>query len=299
MIVKTNHSGLSSPLKWHGGKHYLAKKIIALMPPHLHYVEPYFGSGAVLLERDPNRNWLNDGNGTILPSSARGCSEVVNDVHGDLMNFWAVLRDPLLFNEFQRMVAAIPFSEGIWESAGELTCQVNAVERAVGFFIRCRQSRAGTFKDFATLSRNRTRRGMNEQASAWLTVIEGLPEIHARLKQVVILNHDALQVIRQQDGEKTLYYLDPPYLFETRATTGQYEYEMTEAEHTELLEVLSNCQGKFLLSGYPSNLYDSMAKKCQWHHIDFDLPNNAGGGDVKRRMTERVWMNFGPGQAGG
>ena len=69
------------------------------------------------------------------------------------------------------------------------------VERAVNFFIRCRQSRAGCFKDFATLSRTRTRRGMNEQASAWLTVIDGLPEVHARLKRVVILNHDALDVI--------------------------------------------------------------------------------------------------------
>lgn len=289
-MPSVDYAAPSSPLKWHGGKHYLARKIIALMPSHLHYVEPYAGSLAVLMERDPNRDWL----GEQLPSYLKGCSEVVNDLHGDLMNFWAVLQDPQLFDRFQRVVEAVPFSETIWGLAEKLSRDIDIVLRAVGFFIRCRQSRAGTFKGFATLSRNRTRRGMNEQASAWLTTVEGLPEVHARLKRVVILNHDAIDVIKQQDGEKTLFYLDPPYLFETRASTGQYDHEMTEADHRELLAVLSSSKGKFLLSGYPSDLYDGCAKECGWHQVDYELPNNAGGGDEKRRMTERIWMNFKP-----
>ncbi len=296
MSVAINVSGLSSPLKWHGGKHYLAKRIIALMPPHLHYVEPYAGSLAVLLERDPNRDWFSDGN-VDLRSAERGCSEVVNDLHGNLMNFWAVLRDPRTFGEFERIVSAVPFAEDIWEQAEEMSGSDDPVTRAVGLFVRCRQSRAGTFKDFAPLTRNRTRRGMNEQASAWLTTIDGLPAVHARLKRVVIQNRDAIRVIQQQDGEKTLFYLDPPYLSETRACTGQYDHEMTESEHVELLDVLAKCKGKFLLSGYPSDLYDAKAQECGWHYIDFDLPNHASGGAEKRRMTERVWMNYEP-QAG-
>jgi DNA adenine methylase len=84
------------------------------------------------------------------------------------------------------------------------------VEAAVAFFVRCRQSRAGEFKRFATLSRNRTRRTQNEQASAWWNGVEGLPAVHARLKRVVILNEDALKVIKAQDGERTFFYLDPP-----------------------------------------------------------------------------------------
>lgn len=264
------------------------------MPPHLHYVEPFAGSLAVLLERNPNRDWMSMGNGVPLPSSLQGCSEVINDLHGDLMNFWAVLQSPELFGRFQRVVEAVPFSEEQWKLAGALSQESNLVLRAVGFFIRCRQSRAGTFKGFSTLTRNRTRRGLNEQTSAWLTTIDGLPEVHARLKRVVILNRDALDVIKQQDGEKTLFYLDPPYLFETRSTTGQYDHEMTDGDHKELLEVLAACKGKFLLSGYPSRLYDDFATANNWHHVDFDLPNHAAGGDEKRRMTERVWMNYVP-----
>ena len=63
---------LTQPLKWFGGKHYLAPKIIALMPPHLHYVEPFFGGGAVLLARNPEdqRLWL---------PGHKGVSEVVNE----------------------------------------------------------------------------------------------------------------------------------------------------------------------------------------------------------------------------
>ena len=58
--------------------------------------------------------------------------------------------------------------------------------------------------------------------------------------------------------------------------------------------MLAQCEGKFLLSGYPSDMYDEMAKKCGWHHVDFCRPNNAAGGEKKRRMTERMWMNFLP-----
>lgn len=147
-------------------------------------------------------------------------------------------------------------------------------------------------KSFAPLSRSRTRRGMNEQASAWWTTIEGLPAVHARLRQVVVLNRPAVDAIRTQDGESTLFYCDPPYLHETRATTDDYDHEMTADDHTELLAVLRACRGKVMLSGYRSQLYDDML--ADWQRVDFDLPNNAAGGASKRRMTECVWCNFEP-----
>lgn len=283
---------MDSPIKWHGGKHYFAKKFIALMPPHLHYVEPYAGSLAVLLERDHTRDWLIDQdwklkNGDKVPTALKGCSEVVNDLNGELTNFWCVLSDPVQFEKFRRKVEAIPFSESHWQAVGEHD------DGAVGFFVRCRQSMSGRFKDFAPLSRTRTRRGMNEQASAWLNCVEGLPAVHERLKRVVILNRDALKVIRGQDGEHTFFYLDPPYLHETRATTGEYAHEMTEAQHTDLLETLATIRGKFQLSGYRSRLYDKYASVFNWRRVDFDAPNNAAGGNTKRRMTECLWMNYG------
>lgn len=289
---------LSQPIKWHGGKSYLAKLIIELMPPRrsedhpdgwLHYVEPFAGGLAVLLHNDHE-----------------GISEVANDLSGDLANFWRVLQDDHLFERLRRLAEATPFCEKTWERAAE-QCerqslrrgmwQPAVVDRAMAFFIWCRQSLAGRMKSFAPLSRTRTRRGMSEQASAWLTAIEGLPAVHERLKRVVILNRPALEVIRGQDGPRTLYYCDPPYLHSTRATTGDYACEMTEADHEEMLETLLKCQGKVMLSGYRNELYD--AKLASWRRVDWDVANHAAGGETKRRAVESLWLNFAPPSAEG
>ena len=163
------------PLKWWGGKHYLAKDFIALMPRHLHYVEPYAGGLAVLLEKDPfdpSKFWGSK-------CYEQGVSEVVNDINRELTNFWQVLQREDAFAAFRRRIEATPFSQVEWGNAKARQHPVTEmdVEAAVAFFVRCRQSRAGGFRDFATLSRNRTRGKKNEQVSAWLTCVEGLPAV--------------------------------------------------------------------------------------------------------------------------
>jgi DNA adenine methylase len=273
---------MNSPLKWPGGKHYVARQLVEIMPSHTHYVEPYAGSLAVLLAK---------------PSE--GISEVVNDLHGDLTTFWRVLQSPSLFCRFRRRVEAIPFSETEWQDAQQALTKPPAtsprsavqVDRAVRFFVLCRQSLAGRCKNFGPISRTRTRRGMNEQAAAWLHCIDGLPEVYARLQRVVILNRPAVEVIRSQDGPETLFYLDPPYHPDTRASVGQSgACEMTAADHEELLDLVLRIQGKVLLSGYACPLYDS--RLSSWQRREFDLPNHQAGGVIKRRMTEVLWSNF-------
>ncbi|HET6575907.1 MAG TPA: DNA adenine methylase [Fimbriiglobus sp.] len=270
---------LTPPLKWHGGKHYLARRIVALMPPHKHYVEPFAGGLSVLLAKNPG-----------------GVSEVVNDRDRALTNFWRVLQDADQFDQFSRMVDAAPFSETEWRDAGGRLDDTDPVVAAVAFFVRCRQSLAGRMDTFAPLSRRRVRRGMNEQASAWLSAVDGLPAVHARLRRVVILNRDALGVIRQEDGPATLFYLDPPYLPDTRAAATVYRCEMSAGDHRELLATIRDRAGRVMLSGYPSDLYER--ELSGWVRHDFELPNNAAGGNSKRRMTESVWCNFVPPEGG-
>lgn len=260
------------PLKWHGGKYYLAPRIVALMPPHTHYVEPFAGGLSVLLAKNPE-----------------GVSEVVNDLDGELTNFWRVLQCDESYDHLKRVLEAVPFSEVEWQDSGRLTGG-EPVERAVRFFIRCRQSLAGRMDHFAPLSRTRTRRGMSEQASAWIRAVKGLPAAHERLWQVVVLNRDALDVIRDQDGPETLFYLDPPYLSETRAAGNVYAHEMPADQHAGLLSVIRGCRGKVMLSGYPSAMYDRELRG--WTRHEFELPNQAAGGKRKRRMTEVLWCNY-------
>jgi DNA adenine methylase len=285
---------IRSPLKWHGGKNYLATQIVSLFPPRctnpekpspkdkgwLHYVEPYFGGGSVLLANDPV-----------------GISEVANDLNGELTNFWQVLQGQTSFHQFRRLSQALPFSE--WEfknskinSVLEADGYGETVHRAVTFFIRCRQSLAGRMKEFTGVTRTRTRRGMNNEVSAWLSAVEGLPLVHARLKRVLIRNQPALKLIEKEDDTRTLFYVDPPYLHETRKTVNDYEHEMSVKQHEELLAALCLIKGRFLLSGYRSGLYDTTAKSQGWNRFDFEIDNKAAGGKKKRKMVESVWINY-------
>lgn len=278
---KTCPTYMGKPLKWHGGKYYLASKIIALMPPHTRYFECYAGGMSVLLKKP-----------------YEGVSEYVCDRNGELMNFWRVLQRPREFEQFQRLVETTPLSQFHFENLDDLAIELKAeglntkIINAYLFFIRARMSRQGLGKDYCTPTK-RQRRGMNENVSAWLSSIDGLPEVHKRLRQVEVLTGKAVDQIKKLDSGELLVYADPPYLHETRSTVGEYgNFEMTPADHEELLVTLAAMRGNFLLSGYPSSMYDHFAKKNDWRRVDFELPNNASSAKEKQRKIESVWMNF-------
>jgi DNA adenine methylase len=238
-------------------------------------VEVYGGGLSVTFAKDPNN-----------------VSEVVNDRYRQLQTFWTVLQKPDLFERFMRRIEATPFSQIEWEAAhsvNESDLPEDQVGQAVALFIACRQSRAGALRAFATLSRTRTRRAMNEQVSAWLSAIEGLAEVHRRLQRIVILCDLALNVIRSQDGPDTLFYLDPPYLPDCRVSKKVYAHEMSVEDHQELLNELGNIQGKFLLSGYPSEMYLEAERLYGWKRHEKNIPNHVSGAATRPIMTECVW----------
>jgi DNA adenine methylase len=264
------------PLKWHGGKSYLAPWILSHFPNrnrYTHYNEPFAGGLSVLFAHNPE-----------------GKSEAVNDLNGDLFNFWDVLSHTP--DRMLRQLWGTPLSQQVWiDSQAQMAADSDRVRRATAFFIRYRQSRQGLGKDYCTPT-TRVRRGMNENVSAWLTAVDGLPEAHARLRRVEVRHMDAVAFIKKYDHPKALFYLDPPYLHETRVTTNDYECEMTEADHTRLLDCLTKVIGMFLLSGYPSELYSSYAKEhCWW--VDYkDIPNSASAKEIKDIKTEALWGNY-------
>lgn len=275
---------MNTCLKWHGGKSYLAKRIVEMMPPHTRYCEPFFGGGAVLFARD-----------------GEGVAEYVNDIDNHLTNFWRVLSNTNRFERFQRIIEAVPFSEVEFDESRmtwipivddiEEQRDLNAVSHAASFFIRNRQSRQGLCKSFATPT-TRTRRGMNENVSAWITAVDGLPEFHARLRRVEICCQDAISFINKFDFEQAFFYADPPYLHETRTVKDAYRHEMTDVDHIELLRRLANIKGKFLLSGYPNELYEDWAVANGVNHIDIEIDNKASGSKTKEKKIERLWFNY-------
>jgi DNA adenine methylase len=197
-----------SPIKYPGGKTFIADEIVELMKsaPHRHYVEPYFGGGSVFFSR-PAYKW--DGEEV-------GCSSVINDLDEHLHALWRVMTDPKLFAKFRNNVDMLQFSKKTFEYACEqletMDDQLSLVKQATYFWAKNRMSRGGAGKCFATPVRSRLRGQVQDHVYSYLSAVDRLPEFHAMLKDAMVEGEDALTIITREDTPMTLFYCDPPYL---------------------------------------------------------------------------------------
>jgi DNA adenine methylase len=252
-------------VKTHGGKAYLARRIIAHFPDHQTYVEPFAGGLSVLLNKP------------------RALLEAVGDLDGGLIGFYGVVQSHAA--EFLERLEALEYSPAMFDAA-VAGAPTHALDAAVRFLVRNRMSRGGLGQSFA--KSKRLRGGRMGDLNAWLTILAELPAIAERLARVEIRHAPALELIRQYDGPETLLYCDPPYLPSTRTARNAYRHEMNAGEHAELLEALGQCHGTVVLSGYPSPFYDR--RLADWERIEFDLPNHSGQGRTKERRIEVLWV---------
>ncbi|HWY60934.1 MAG TPA: DNA adenine methylase [Rhizomicrobium sp.] len=257
---------------WYGGKFSHLEWLLPLLPKAHHYCEPFSGSAAVLLNRDPSP------------------VETYNDVDGEVVNFFRMLRDQ--GPELERAIALTPFSrEEFHRAISSATHGVPDLERARRFYIRARQTRTGLAQT-ATLGRwanckDTSRAGMSGVVSRWLGGVEALADIGTRLIRVQIENRPALDLIRLYDSKRTLFYCDPPYLHDTRGDSKAYGFEMREGEHIDLAVGLNRCQGKVAISGYRNNLMDKLYKG--WRRYDAQ-PKQCHS--IKQMRQECLWMNY-------
>jgi DNA adenine methylase len=271
-ITRTKKRGKRIVFGWYGGKFSHLDWLLPLLPDCHHYCEPFAGSAAVLLNRDP------------------APVETYNDIDGEVVNFFRVLR-----NKNAALIKAIgltPFSrEEYYKALPVNGTKVSEIERARLFFIRARQTRTGLAQT-ASLGRwanckNTSRAGMSGVVSRWLGSVEGLPEIAERLLRVQFENRPALEVIKLYDSPGTLFYCDPPYVHSTRGDSKAYGFEMDEAEHTALAKALKKCKGKAAVSGYRCDLMDTLYKG--WKRFDADPKMTHS---IKQIRQESLWMNY-------
>jgi DNA adenine methylase len=209
-----------------------------------------------------------------------------------------VLKEPELFEQFRRRIALTLFSEAEWLAARALLAGNggDAVERAAALFVLCRQSHSGRMTNFSPVVKTRLRGGRNDAVNGWWGAVDGLEAIHQRLRNAQVLCGRALATIRATDAPSTFHYLDPPYPHSTRTAKKAYgAFEMNEADHRELLDLVRCLKGKVMISTYPSRLYDDAL--AGWTKETFDLANHASSSRKKDREVEVLFYNYRPGSA--
>lgn len=261
-------------LRYLGGKWRLAPWIIGFFPSHRVYVEPYGGAASVLLRKP------------------RSMGECYNDLDGEVVNLFRVLRDRSDSEELCRLVGLTPFSREEYDSA--FAPANDPVERARRLVVRSYMghgSSSAVSEKSTGFRASLVNRGGALPAGEWPTLPAALRAVTDRLEGVLIEQRPALQVIERYDEAEALIYLDPPYVTETRSQKRRggkpfhaYAHELTGDDHAELLERIQSCKASVVLSGYPNEKYDRVLKGWQRHEI-------GAHADGALDRTEVVWLN--------
>lgn len=254
---------MNSILNYPGAKWGMAKQIVSMMPPHRSYLEPFFGSGAVLFNKPPS------------------AIETVNDIDGDITNFFKVLRERP--EELAEAISLTPYSRDVFDDAHE-NRGTESFDRAYRFAIRSRMGHGFKTYQKTGFKIDVYARERSYCVNCWNTMPERIFEAAARLKGVQIENRPALELIRKFNYDNVLIYADPPYLLNTRGGK-QYKHEMNEQDHIELLAALKAHKGPVIISGYPSDMYDCELRS--WNKVHKRSYNQ--NSDAR---TEVLWFNY-------
>lgn len=207
----------------------MAQWIIHKMPEYKVYLEPFFGSGAILFNKQPSR------------------IETANDIDGNIVNLFKVIREKP--EQLANVIEFTPYSrEEYYQSFQHLQFPLSDVERARVFMVRCWMALGGKTSDKTGWRHNVDPNTVNAIPD-WNRLPKRILEATKRLKNVQIENQDALTLIKKYNHDDCLIYADPPYVLETR-TKRHYAHEMTDTQHEELVKELNNHSGYVLLSTY-------------------------------------------------
>lgn len=261
-------------LRYFGGKWNLAPWIIKHFPPHVNYVEPFGGAASVLLQKSPCRQ------------------EVYNDLDEHIVDLFRVLRQPELANQLIDKLKLTPYSRVEFEKSYDLAEETDPVEKA-------RKIITLSFLAYSTdgitrLRKTGFRAGPNRKrfqpaCKDWKTFPESLYAIVERLKNVIIENRDALELLDIHDGPQTLFYLDPPYPHNTRWSKKRYRFELDNDQHIELLEKIKTLDGMVVITTYENDLYSDLLEA--WQKKRRQTRAQAGNGKANKIATECLWLS--------
>lgn len=252
-------------VRWHGGKWLLAPWIIDHFPAHKVYVEPFGGGGSVLLRKP------------------RSYAEIYNDLDRRIVTLFRVLRDETKAARLVGELEMTPFARDEFEAAYR-TDSDDDVDQSRALLIKCLMGFGTNAHGRKSGFRANSNRSGTTPAHDWRNFPDGLVHVVERLRGVVIENRPAIDVMRAHDCAAALHYVDPPYVAATRDKGRDYEFEMTDFDHVELLAFLRGLSGAVVLSGYRSALYDDALPG--WRRVE-----RRALADGARERIECLWLN--------
>lgn len=256
---------MKPPLTYYGGKQKLVKTILPLIPKHSLYVEPFLGGGAIFWNKEPSTG------------------EVLNDINGEIVNFYQIIKTK--FNALNKEIQTSLHSRYLHKKAQlihEFPELFSTVKRAWATWVLCNMGFSGIMDSSFGYD---VKEGKNRTVYKKRNFTK---ELAKRLEKACIEERDALDVIQSRDRATTFFYCDPPYFNSNMSFYKGY----TEQDFENLLKLLSQIQGKFLLSSYPSDLLNQYTKKYKWNTLSFSKIISVNKGGSGKQKTEVLTANY-------
>ena len=239
---------MKTPISYYGGKQQLAKTILSIIPEHRLYCEPFFGGGAIFFAKSPAE------------------AEIINDSNGELINFYEVVKRN--FKALEKEINLSLHSRRQHDYARIIYYNpdlFDPVKRAWAVWMLASSSYGcmlGATYDYDRTGKTSQKIKHKRESFAHDYAI--------RLQSTQIECCDALRIIKSRDVPDGFFYLDPPYV---GADQGHYD-GYTQTDFDELLQVLQNLKGKFLLSSYRNKNLAEVSKRNGWYTIEIKMANS-------------------------
>lgn len=256
---------MRSIIKYYGGKHYIAKYLLEIIPKHNLYIEPFFGGGNMFFSKPPSK------------------MEIINDLSDNIFSLYKVIADENKYKQLQHRLELTPYHAKFRDDYKQKLNEKLTIEDRAFYYLYVNRTSFNGVGGFSCTKL--IRNNMIRSVSDYLSLIPHLEEIHNRLRNAVVENKDALELIQKYDDNDVFFYLDPPYVQSTRRSNQKYMIEMSDEDHERMINLILKSKAKIMLSGYDNEIYNKLVEN-EWNRLELESPNSCSD------ATEYVWINY-------
>lgn len=261
---------MSQVISWFGSKSKFVNRIVEKFPKHDTFVDVFGGSGVVLLNKPQSK------------------IEVYNDIDSRLVNLFKIFQDPSLKKAFIERVKYAPYSREFYHECKDklMNNTVQGIDEAICFFVLSRQSFAGLADYSSNWSYSKTSHSSSTQK--FQKGIRSIDAFAHRFRYVQIENNSFEDILTRYDSDKTLFYLDPPYVLSSRnRPCKRYKHEMSDEDHERMVDALLCIKGNAVLSGYDNEFYLKL-EQFGWQKESFNIRTNASKSKNKVNLDTNI-----------